>query len=85
VSTSYQRGNRDGLLDFAARLDARAKTYEDEADEYEAQLNRGRYAKSEMHRGVATRMHLLAHEIRQVAEEARRASESLPEDPEEGP
>ncbi len=79
---AYQRGNRDGLLSFANQLDQRAEVAQEEAERYEAQLNKGRFATSPMHRGVVTRMHMTAHEIRTIAELARRAAEALPLDPE---
>ena len=79
---AYQRGNRDGLLSFANALDAQAEVYDTHADEYEVKLDAGPYAHSPMHRNVLIQDRLLAHKLREIADQARRASQALPLDPE---
>lgn len=79
---AYQRGNRDGLLAFADRLDAEAEVYDGDADRYEAKLEAGPLANSPMHRNVVTRDRQLAHKIREIARMARVAAEAIPLDPE---
>ena len=79
---AYQRGNRDGLLAFADRLEANAKVYEETADKYEAKLNAGRFANSPTHRNVVTLDRQRAQQLREIAADARRASDAIPLDPE---
>ena len=75
--TTYQRGNRDGLLNAAAEMDAHVYAYEQRAEA----TRRSPVA----HR--ASSQILLAHDCRaastyrDVAARLRRLAEALPEDP----
>lgn len=81
---AYQRGNRDGLLSFAAGLERLAETYMDEVIALEKRRPRtpsGVYGVEQ-----ATRhSRYMASSCREFAQRARVAAEALPLDPEADP
>jgi hypothetical protein len=79
--TSYQRGNRDGLLSFAEALDVMAATWQEEARSLDKKVKMMPVA-SEQHKMTVTNALFRASAYRDAAARARRAAESLPIDPE---
>lgn len=79
MTTPYQRGNRDGLLNLAAEIERLAALCDESAEAFRARADRG----------CASAKMLYEHDIRaaegyrKVAALARRRAEALPEDPEE--
>ena len=81
--TPYQRGNRDGLISFADTLEEMAHEWDRDSKRLEEGINK-MPKPSEMHRSVVASSKYRAHLLREMAQRAMRASESLPHDPEEG-
>lgn len=79
---SYQRGNRDGLISFADYLEDLAESYYTEAVRLD-HLIRKMPSAGETHRTTLAVLQHKSATARELAQKARRMSESLPHDPEE--
>ena len=75
--TPYQRGNRDGLLSFAATCEARANDENDQGDHLAKHRTMGERLSVNRYYAAAAWM--------DAARLARVAAEALPEDPEAPP
>lgn len=73
--TAYQRGNRDGLLSFAAKCDGQARQALEQAESWDA-------ARHSQAPRLAELWHARAAVWLYVSDIARAAAESLPIDPE---
>ncbi len=73
MSDTYQRGNRDGLLSFAAECDARAESEKQQAEKLRRHRTLGER--------LATNRLYAAEAWHEAAALARRRAEALPEDP----
>lgn len=79
--TSYQRGNRDGLISFAKWAQSMHKTYKEEAERLEFKACENRSLARDNVRMSITTMRWNAQCFKLAAEQAYRMSESLPIDP----
>jgi hypothetical protein len=79
VLTRYQRGNRDGLTSLAAELDLLVLSVEAEIQWWED--SKPRRASIE---DTIGRLASHSYQLQKIAKLARRRSEALPEDPEDG-